>query len=116
MLTHFRPRLPGCHLNSCLDWTHLNRQKQLAEWDRLREQEGSRPDSFLLAVKKWNYGYFWWLVSPADGDYLAIGKDGQNIYVNPAQDMVIIRLGWRQGELTNGQWIKLFQYLASEIK
>ena len=91
-----------------------------AEWIEQSTQVGAIPEAAWPSESKegglWNYGYFWWLVSQADGDYLAIGKDGQYIYVNPAKDMVIVRLGWRQGELKNSQWIDLFQTLAGEIK
>ncbi|MDZ4737804.1 MAG: serine hydrolase [Rhodospirillaceae bacterium] len=35
------------------------------------------------------YGYQWWLMPGEDGAYLAIGVNGQFIYVNPAKDMVV---------------------------
>ncbi|MEX1109440.1 MAG: serine hydrolase [Dongiaceae bacterium] len=35
------------------------------------------------------YGYQWWLMPGDDGAYLAIGVNGQFIYVNPAQNMVV---------------------------
>jgi CubicO group peptidase (beta-lactamase class C family) len=61
----------------------------------------------------WNYGYAWWLASKEAGDYLALGKDGQYIYVNPQFDTVIVRLGWSQGELPTSKWLKLFQSVAA---
>lgn len=65
----------------------------------------------------WNYGYQWWLVDPARGDYMARGKDGQFIYVDPGHDTVIVRqgrsLGAFQGRrLTTTDWVALFQALA----
>jgi len=44
-----------------------------------------------------NYGYQWWLGSQEDGDYFAMGKDGQFLYVNPTARAVIVRLGWNAG-------------------
>jgi len=91
-----------------------------AEWIEQSTQVGAIPEAAWPSESKenglWNYGYFWWLASQVDRDYMAIGKDGQYIYVNPSKDMVIVRLGWSQGELPERQWIKLFQYLAHEIQ
>jgi CubicO group peptidase (beta-lactamase class C family) len=64
----------------------------------------------------WNYGYTWWLASQEMGDYLALGKDGQYIYVNPEYETVNVRLGWRQGGLANSRWLKLFQNLAASVR
>lgn len=58
------------------------------------------------------YGYQWWLASERDGDYFALGKDGQFLYVNPATRTVVVRLGWSQGELRTSQWITLFQGIS----
>jgi CubicO group peptidase (beta-lactamase class C family) len=87
-----------------------------AEWVRQSTQvegvaEGAWPDDFA-AIGLRNYGYQWWLGSPEDGDYLAFGKDGQFLYVNPAHETVIVRLGWSSGGLSTGQWLRLFQGLA----
>jgi CubicO group peptidase (beta-lactamase class C family) len=59
-----------------------------------------------------NYGYYWWLASEDQEDYFALGKDGQILYINPHQDLIILRLGWSTGELSSYQWIALFQSLA----
>lgn len=63
-----------------------------------------------------NYGYQWWLASESDGDYFALGKDGQFLYVNPATNSVVVRLGWSQGELASGRWIALFQAVAQAAR
>ncbi|MFP3855165.1 MAG: serine hydrolase domain-containing protein, partial [Anaerolineales bacterium] len=62
-----------------------------------------------------NYGYQWWLASEEQGDYFALGKDGQFLYVNPKNQVVIVRLGWSSGELRSGQWIQLFQLTAQNL-
>ena len=38
------------------------------------------------------YGYQWWIPDTQEGEYLAIGVYNQFIYVNPARDMVIVKL------------------------
>ena len=62
-----------------------------------------------------NYGYQWWLASADQGDYFALGKDGQYIYVNPAFETVIVRLGSSQGDLPLSAWLSLFQFISAEI-
>jgi CubicO group peptidase (beta-lactamase class C family) len=69
----------------------------------------------LRAVGCWNYGYYWRIVSQDEGDYLALGKDGQFLYVNPARKLIIVRLGWSKGDLRASQWISFFKFLAHEI-
>lgn len=64
----------------------------------------------------WNYGYLWWLLDKDEGDYLALGKDGQFLYVNPARRTVIVRLGRGMGDLRTSQWVSLFRYLARETE
>lgn len=71
--------------------------------------------SEIKAIGWWNYGYQWWLASREEGDYFALGKDGQFLYVNPGKDLVILRLGWTNGDLRPSQWISLFQRIADEV-
>ncbi len=62
-----------------------------------------------------NYGYQWWLLSPETGDYLALGKDGQYLYINPATGATIVRLGWSQGEIFTSAWVDLFQSISAAV-
>jgi CubicO group peptidase (beta-lactamase class C family) len=41
------------------------------------------------------YGYHWWGMNNADGsyDYMASGNLGQIIYISPAKNAVVVRLG-----------------------
>jgi CubicO group peptidase (beta-lactamase class C family) len=57
-----------------------------------------------------NYKYFWWLPTNT-GDFMAVGKEGQFIYVNPSKDLIIVRLGRKNGGV---DWGKLFVKLAHE--
>jgi CubicO group peptidase (beta-lactamase class C family) len=91
-----------------------------AEWVGQSTQVGAIPeaawDSGYRRIGIWNYGYQWWLVSEEEGSCLANGKDGQYLYINPAKDIVILRLGWSTGNLPLSQWLNVFQYLSNNIE
>jgi CubicO group peptidase (beta-lactamase class C family) len=53
-----------------------------------------------------NYGYQWWITE--SGAMLALGKDGQYLYIG--DDTVIVRLGETQGDVS---WTRLLEQLAS---
>src|SRR5690606_15577430 len=55
------------------------------------------------------YQYQWWLPT-GSGDFLAQGHLGQFIYVNPAKDLVIVRLGKNNGGV---EWWPVFTSLAA---
>jgi len=38
------------------------------------------------------YGYQWWVIDGAEGEYAAIGVYNQFVYVNPARDVTIVKL------------------------
>lgn len=46
----------------------------------------------------WFYQYGWWLPTK-NGDFMAIGILGQYIYVNPAKNMIIVRMGKQVGDV-----------------
>jgi CubicO group peptidase (beta-lactamase class C family) len=73
--------------------------------------EAQWPDEFRRSGLT-NYGYHWWLVSPERGDALALGKDGQFIYFDPASQVVIVRLGRR----SPGGWVRIFTQIAAEAR
>jgi CubicO group peptidase (beta-lactamase class C family) len=70
----------------------------------------------FAAAGFWNYGYLWWLLARDERDYLAQGKDGQFLYVNPMRRTIIVRLGRDMGELRTSQWVSLFRFLARETR
>jgi CubicO group peptidase (beta-lactamase class C family) len=45
-----------------------------------------------LSDEGMGYGYQWWLMDGEDGEYSAIGVYNQFIYVNPSEDLVIVKL------------------------
>jgi CubicO group peptidase (beta-lactamase class C family) len=64
------------------------------------------------------YQYFWWINTPDGGGtshFSARGKYGQYIYVAPEKDLVIVRLGKREGEKGYDYWISLFEELATGL-
>jgi CubicO group peptidase (beta-lactamase class C family) len=71
------------------------------------------PENFR-AAGFWSYGYSWWLLSKDEGDYLAQGKGGQFLYVNPTRRTIIVRLGRSTGYLRTSQWVSMFRFLARE--
>ncbi|WP_192820140.1 serine hydrolase [Rufibacter sp. LB8] len=57
----------------------------------------------------WHYQYQWWLPSKS-GDYMMQGILGQFVYVNPAKDLIIVRLGEDHG---NANWPHIFMTIAA---
>lgn len=55
-----------------------------------------------------HYQYQWWLPS-GEGDYMAQGILGQFIYVDPARDLVMVRLGKKYGGVA---WPTVFRSVA----
>lgn len=56
----------------------------------------------------WFYQHQWWL--PSDqGDFMAEGILGQFIYVNPSKNLIIVRLGKKEGR---ADWWDVFRSLA----
>lgn len=90
-----------------------------ADWVARSTQRGhipapAWPDDYE-AIGWWNYGYQWWLASEEVGDYFALGKDGQMLYLNPAEDVIVLRLGWSSGVLRTSEWVRLFQTIADQV-
>ena len=54
------------------------------------------------------YQYQWWLPTPGE-DFMAEGILGQFVYVNPAKDLIIVRLGKNEGK---ANWWTVFTSLA----
>ncbi|HEX6220958.1 MAG TPA: serine hydrolase [Acidimicrobiia bacterium] len=55
-----------------------------------------------------SYGYQWWLIG--EEAVVAIGKDGQYLYVHPSNNVVIVRLGESQGGIG---WIDILHLIAT---
>lgn len=59
----------------------------------------------------WYYQYQWWLPSK-EGDFYAAGHLGQFIYVYPAKNLIIVRLGKKSGGVN---WPVAFRELALRL-
>ncbi|MFB9864654.1 serine hydrolase domain-containing protein [Rufibacter immobilis] len=58
----------------------------------------------------WHYQYQWWFPTN-QGDYMMQGILGQYVYVNPAKDLIIVRLGKDYGD---AGWPGLFTRIAAK--
>jgi len=64
----------------------------------------------------WNYQYQWWLVAEDGEDFTAMGHLGQFVYINPVENLIIVRLGTSRGGLEWDEWQEVFATLALKIK
>ena len=59
-------------------------------------QKGGSEDAFAKSdhpeLQGWSYRNMWWMTENADGAYAARGVHGQTIYIDPAAEMVIVRM------------------------
>lgn len=55
--------------------------------DAERLLPGEKPGTDIT----WGYGYLWWLPRSVDGPYAAVGIYNQFVYVDPANDLVIVK-------------------------
>lgn len=60
----------------------------------------------------WGYAFSWWRPEREGGEYLASGKDGQFLFIDPARNVVVVRLGRSDGDLAMGAWTAVFRSLA----
>lgn len=77
-----------------------------AEW----VEQSTRVDTSNGSAAR--YQYQWWLPS-GDGDFMAQGILGQFIFVDPARELVIVRLGKKYGGVG---WSNVFRSIASRYE
>lgn len=97
---------------------HARRHLQQAvtarpNWERAKLGRAVNKD---FSGSPWNYQYQWCLTSQEGGDLLAIGNLGQYLYINPDKQMIIVRLGKTEGEITREDWLEMMAFLASEVE
>ncbi|WP_298450852.1 serine hydrolase [uncultured Marinobacter sp.] len=60
-------------------------------------RNGGKKETFAKAdyttLPGWSYGGLWWISNDDHGAYAARGVHGQTVWINPAANMVIVRLG-----------------------
>ncbi|MCP4420389.1 MAG: serine hydrolase [Chloroflexi bacterium] len=64
----------------------------------------------------WNYQYQWWLITENGNDFTALGHLGQFVYVNPAENLIIVRLGTSRGGLEWDEWKTVLAGLAAQVE
>ena len=71
-----------------------------------------------VTTRKMGYGYQWWIPEHPQDDYFATGIYGQYIYVNPGQQVVIVKNSansqWKAGDNRN-RLISCMQQIASRL-
>jgi CubicO group peptidase (beta-lactamase class C family) len=74
---------------------------------------GSTPEEY----GKWGYQYQWWIPTGSNGDYSAVGVWGQYIYVNPKENLVIVKTssGFTSSK-DDDEVIALFRAIAKELR
>ena len=59
-------------------------------------EKGGNKDAFAKSdhpdLKGWSYRNMWWMTENKDGAFAARGVHGQTIYIDPASEMVLVRL------------------------
>lgn len=59
-------------------------------------EEGGSKEAFAKSdhpgLKGWSYRDMWWMTENENGAFAARGVHGQTIYIDPAAEMVIVRL------------------------
>lgn len=75
--------------------------------------EATRADTTTDPAEE--YQYFWW-VFPEYHAFSAIGNHGQFIYVDPATDVVVVRMGRTYGSLGPFEWIDVLADVAAAVE
>jgi CubicO group peptidase (beta-lactamase class C family) len=63
-----------------------------------------------------SYSFQWWLPAADRTDVVAIGKDGQYVYVDRRRGAVMVRLGWSDGGLATSAWINVASQLFDQLE
>jgi CubicO group peptidase (beta-lactamase class C family) len=58
------------------------------------------------------YQYQWWPLNEKEGSFMANGILGQYLYVNPAKNIIIVRMGKKNGDIS---WVKLMGEISGKF-
>lgn len=75
-----------------------------------RELYKASPYEKLL--RGWSYRSFWWVSSNADSAISGIGIHGQNLFINPKAEMVIVRLASHPDFMAGGPVMRAYDAVA----
>jgi CubicO group peptidase (beta-lactamase class C family) len=67
--------------------------KQIVPQDWVKEATAPRETSPLAPDSPLGYRYQWWTIAGTDA-YLALGLQGQFIYIDPSTDTVVVKLSY----------------------
>jgi CubicO group peptidase (beta-lactamase class C family) len=59
-----------------------------------------------------HYQYWWWVDTERPGRFYAVGNKGQFVYVDPATDVVVVRLGRTDGGVS---WTEVLRDVADRV-
>ena len=62
-----------------------------------------------------SYSYQWWVPAADGSEVVAIGKDGQYLYVDRQRRAVMVRLGWTAGGLATSEWLDVASQLFDHV-
>ena len=79
-----------------------------AEWLRQATSEDASTDP----ARQYQYG--WWVDVEREGRFYAWGNHGQFVYVDPATDVVVVRLGSGYG-MEPTAWVEVLRTVADEV-
>ncbi len=79
------------------------------------------PGNHGMSSHEYGYGFQWWVPNPDEGEYFASGIYNQYIFVNPAKDLVIIKLSAnhhykKEGKKEKGKHISLLKAISRDFK
>lgn len=74
-----------------------------------------RPRATAHANSDFDYGYGWWIPrrTPERGDYLGLGIHGQYLYIDPANDSVIVKLSDHGSEEDEALTVEALRRIAA---
>ncbi len=75
--------------------------------------EYSRPGANLDAYNAIGYGYQWWVPEGDKGEFMAIGVYGQWIYVNPSNQVIIVKIGADPNFMEKGYELKHVEFFRA---
>lgn len=78
--------------------------------------EYSKPGANNDAYNEIGYGYQWWIPEGSEGEFMAIGVYGQWIYVNPTENVIIVKTSADPDFMEKGYELKHVEFFRAVAK
>lgn len=78
--------------------------------------EYSKPGANNDAYNAIGYGYQWWIPEGSEGEFMAIGVYGQWIYVNPTENVIIVKTSADPDFMEKGYELKHVEFFRAVAK